>query len=84
MTHHGDASVVLDISDEGVASAWNDEVNVPVQLEERRDFGSGLDALDVRARYRRPRQPARDRGREQLRRPVGLLPAFQDGSVSCQ
>jgi hypothetical protein len=33
MPHNRDTGAVLDISDEGVASPWNDQINVLIELE---------------------------------------------------
>lgn len=83
MTHHWDASVVLDIPYETVAASWDNQVDVLVELQECRDLGSGLYRLNVCARDGRLRKSALDRLRQQLRRLVRFFASFQNGSISC-
>ena len=47
MPHHRDARAVLDVLDQRVAPARDDEVDVLVAGEQRRDFAARLDRLDV-------------------------------------
>ena len=50
MAHDGDARAVLDAPDEAVAPPRDHQIDVLVELEERRDLRSCLDGLDVGAR----------------------------------
>ena len=47
VSHDGDPRAVLNAPYEGVAPSWNDQINILVQLQERRDFRPCLDRLDV-------------------------------------
>ena len=70
MAHDGDARVVLDVADEAVAAARDDEVDVLVEREQRGDLRARLDRLDVAGRDRRLGERVLDRLREQPRRLV--------------
>ena len=47
MTHDGDTSAVLYAPHEAVTPSWDHQIDVLVELEESRDFGSCLDGLDI-------------------------------------
>ena len=81
MPHDRDASAILDVADEAVAPAWDDEIDVLVELEQRGHLRSRLDRLDVRGRDGSFGKCALDGPGEELSRLVGLLAAFQDRGV---
>ena len=66
MAHDRDASTVLDAPDEAVAPPRDHQIDVLVEFEERGDFGSCLDGLDVGARYAGFRERGLYSLREQL------------------
>lgn len=47
VAHHGDPGVILDVLHERVASSRNDQVNISIAFQQRRDLGACLDRLDV-------------------------------------
>lgn len=83
MSHDRDAGAVLNIADEAVAASWDDEIDVLVELEQRRHLRSRLDGLDVGGRDRSLGERGLDRLREELCGLIRLLATFQDRGVPC-
>ena len=82
VAHDWDSCVVLNVPHETVAASRDDQVDVLVESEERRDLCPGLNGLDVRARKCGLGKALRYDFREQKSRLVGFFSSFQNCRVA--
>ena len=80
--HDGDPRAILNVADEAVAAARDNEINVLVELQEGRHFGSSLDRLNVGRWDGCFRKSCLDSLGEQLGSLVGLFAPLQDSRVT--
>ena len=84
MPHDRDPRSVLNPLDETVATTGNDEVDIAILSEERSDFVSSRDSLDVRRREEGGGEGCLDDGRHDALRVERFLASFENCSVPCR
>ena len=82
VSHHRYPRALLDRAHERIAPPRDDQVDVPVLREQRRDLRARLNDLYERPRERRARQRSLDGARQLRSSTRGLLAAFEDSRIT--
>ena len=82
MSHHRYPRALLDRAHERIAPPRDDQVDVPVLREQRRDLRARLNGLYERPGERRARQRGLDGARQLRSSTRGLLAAFEDSRIT--